>query len=161
MLNHAHRRNATKFTLLAGDQDFRPLVESLVQDGIYVTVWYSPLSFSRELVWAADAQRQLTFGVLVNMAPSDLKTKHACPEPVSIVGEEGLPKGELVATGRSGKWPAMRVIRKPTGQVVGVMQGGTSDGVPMYTCTTHTGLDQLTHYLLAERGARYQFQAAT
>ena len=53
------------------------------------------------------------------------------------------------------------MIRNPAGQLVGVSQGGTSNGAPMYTCTTHTGLDQLTHYYWAERGARYQYESAT
>jgi uncharacterized LabA/DUF88 family protein len=37
-MNHSFRRNMTKAVLIAGDQDFKPVVESLVQAGTWVTV---------------------------------------------------------------------------------------------------------------------------
>ena len=38
MLSHAHRKNMHKTTLLTGDLDFKPLVDALVQDGMFVTL---------------------------------------------------------------------------------------------------------------------------
>ena len=59
MLAHSHRRNMDEITFIAGDQDFKPLVDALVREGMYVRLWYEPRSASRELVLAADARRPL------------------------------------------------------------------------------------------------------
>lgn len=59
MLTHAHRRNMHRAALLTGDQDFRPLLEALVRDGMFVTVISERTSVSDELVWAADEFREM------------------------------------------------------------------------------------------------------
>ena len=56
MLSHSHRRNMHKATLLTGDLDFKPLVEALIDDGMYVTLWYDPSSTSKELMYTVDAR---------------------------------------------------------------------------------------------------------
>jgi hypothetical protein len=47
-------------TLLTGDNDFKPLVDALVQDGMFVTWWFPPEETSRELMQAADSLRRLS-----------------------------------------------------------------------------------------------------
>jgi uncharacterized LabA/DUF88 family protein len=61
MMTHAARQNMTKAVLLAGDQDFKPAVESLVQLGIYVHIVGDSKTTSRELTWAASAYTELHF----------------------------------------------------------------------------------------------------
>ncbi|MGI8654057.1 MAG: NYN domain-containing protein, partial [Pyrinomonadaceae bacterium] len=61
MIAHAAQRNMTKVVLLAGDQDFKPAVESLVQLGIFVHIVGDAKHTSRELTWAASAYTKLTF----------------------------------------------------------------------------------------------------
>ncbi len=79
MLTHAYRRNMTKATLLAGDLDFKPLVDALVHDGMFVTLWYEESSASKELVYAADDRREITIDTIY-----DFVTGEACnkfPKP--------------------------------------------------------------------------------
>jgi uncharacterized LabA/DUF88 family protein len=59
MLSHTIRGNMSKATLIAGDLDFKPLVDALVQEGMYVTLWCNRRSASRGLAHAADARRDL------------------------------------------------------------------------------------------------------
>jgi uncharacterized LabA/DUF88 family protein len=60
MLTHSFRKNMHKATLFTGDNDFKPLIDALVQDGMFVTLWYPPEETSRELMQAADARMPLT-----------------------------------------------------------------------------------------------------
>lgn len=39
MLIHTIRGNMHKATIITGDQDFKPLIDALVQEGMYVTLW--------------------------------------------------------------------------------------------------------------------------
>lgn len=64
MLTHSHRQNMTQATLLTGDLDFKPVVDALVRDGMWVTIWCEPSSSSKELWLSADERIELgIFGV--------------------------------------------------------------------------------------------------
>lgn len=79
MLGHTHRRNMEKLTFIAGDQDFRPLVDAVVRDGMHVTLWYDPNSISVDLRDMADASRLLD--VLTKHAYLDRSFREAMPMP--------------------------------------------------------------------------------
>ena len=57
LLTHSFRRNMEGVVLMAGDQDFRPVVEAVVREGMYLTLWSDPRHTSKELRHAADARR--------------------------------------------------------------------------------------------------------
>jgi uncharacterized LabA/DUF88 family protein len=59
MLTHAFRRNMERATLLAGDLDFKPLLDALVNNGMFVTLWFPPNKTNSELISAADQREQL------------------------------------------------------------------------------------------------------
>jgi uncharacterized LabA/DUF88 family protein len=79
MLTHAHRRNMHKVTLLTGDLDFKPVVDALVQDGMFVTLWYEKSSASEELIYAADAKRRVDLRELHRV--TDTMIQGAFPMP--------------------------------------------------------------------------------
>ncbi|GEM_PF-6640599 len=60
MLTHAFHRNMHRATLLSGDNDFKPLIDGLVQHGMFVTLWYPVGGTSRELIQSADRRNALT-----------------------------------------------------------------------------------------------------
>jgi uncharacterized LabA/DUF88 family protein len=60
MLTHSFRRNMHEATLLTGDLDFKPLIDALVQEGMFVTLWYPPGTTSKELIAAADRSQRLS-----------------------------------------------------------------------------------------------------
>lgn len=88
MLTHCFRRNMEKATLLTGDLDFKPLIESLVQDGMDVTLWFNDASTSKELVYAADSQRDLSVLTLHNYATKDFLQKNPPPRQWSQPGNQ-------------------------------------------------------------------------
>lgn len=73
MLMHAHRGNMSHCTLLAGDQDFKPVIDALVQEGINTKVWYKNGSTSRELIYAADAKEEFSYQSIYNLLPLSLR----------------------------------------------------------------------------------------
>jgi uncharacterized LabA/DUF88 family protein len=60
MLTHSFRRNMHQATLLTGDLDFKPLLDALVQEGMFVSLWFPPGETSKELKSAADRSRPFT-----------------------------------------------------------------------------------------------------
>lgn len=60
MLTHSFRRNMHEATLLTGDLDFKPLIDALVQDGMYVSLWYPKGRTNYELVDCADSRQAIT-----------------------------------------------------------------------------------------------------
>lgn len=59
MLSHAFRGNMERATLLAGDLDFEPLLESMVQNGMMVTLWHPTTKVVPDLLHAADRVKAL------------------------------------------------------------------------------------------------------
>jgi uncharacterized LabA/DUF88 family protein len=64
MLTHAFAKNMTKAVLLAGDRDFKPVVDSVVRLGTYVQLAYDPRIGSKELARAADSEIELNLSTL-------------------------------------------------------------------------------------------------
>lgn len=55
LLTHTHRKNTDRMELIAGDLDFRPVVDAVVRDGMYLVLRHAP-GASQELMDAADAR---------------------------------------------------------------------------------------------------------
>ncbi|MGA8678450.1 MAG: NYN domain-containing protein [Candidatus Acidiferrales bacterium] len=86
MLTHGFSKNMSKAVLLSGDLDFRPIVEALIRAGVFVEIWYEKESAAKELFWAADYGRELTFQDFYSM--SDEKFTQENPLPRKVVGRE-------------------------------------------------------------------------
>lgn len=107
MLTHVHRKNMDSLTFLAGDQDFRPLLEAVVRDGMYVNLWYHKDSVSSDLRNAADARMefdmfwlhgQMTDSFrLVNPLPAYSVSQNKFSEPGDTM-EIGYANGRQIAT---------------------------------------------------------------
>jgi uncharacterized LabA/DUF88 family protein len=59
MLTHSFRRNMQRATLLTADLDFKPLLDALVTEGMFVTLWYPPNRTNPDLIRSADQRRRL------------------------------------------------------------------------------------------------------
>jgi uncharacterized LabA/DUF88 family protein len=79
MLTHAANKNMTKALLLAGDLDFQPAVESLVQLGIFVELIADDKHTASDLAWSASSYRKLTFRDYYSWSTSALKEKYPLP----------------------------------------------------------------------------------
>ena len=61
MLTHTFRRNMHQVaSFLTSDLDFRPLIEAIVREGMYIHLWYPEGKTNKELIYAADSRKPLT-----------------------------------------------------------------------------------------------------
>jgi uncharacterized LabA/DUF88 family protein len=79
MLTHTFNKNMTEVTLLAGDLDFKPLVDALVQEGMYVCLLCDKTSASKNLMYSADVVNEIDVGWIYNYSPKEIKKNHKIP----------------------------------------------------------------------------------
>jgi uncharacterized LabA/DUF88 family protein len=79
MLSHGVDRNMETAILIAGDLDFRPIVEALVRRGVFVEIWYEEKSLAQELKWAADFGRSLDFPSLYAWSTHSFQARKSLP----------------------------------------------------------------------------------
>jgi uncharacterized LabA/DUF88 family protein len=100
MLTHAFYKNVSRAVLIAGDLDFRPVVDSLVRLGTWVEVASVRTTTAKPLQWAADQHRELTFSDFYDWSTEKFRSCH--PIPRRDIGSEGwVPQGwDLKRSGR-------------------------------------------------------------
>jgi uncharacterized LabA/DUF88 family protein len=84
MLTHTFRHNMHKATLLTGDNDFKPLIDALVQEGMFVTLWYPCGETSKELMNAADTRKRLGLVQLRELLTSDSARDFSIPVAINM-----------------------------------------------------------------------------
>ncbi|HEX8176519.1 MAG TPA: NYN domain-containing protein [Pyrinomonadaceae bacterium] len=89
MMNHAVRGNMSTAYLLSGDRDFKPVVESLVQMGLFVEVIGDRKHTSKDLAWAADNYTGISFDRYHEWSVESLKKKY----PINIPSLDAPPSG--------------------------------------------------------------------
>lgn len=65
MLTHTFRGNMDRATLIASDIDFKPLIDALVREGMFVELRYPPTDTNQDLVNAADHRTPLAVDTIV------------------------------------------------------------------------------------------------
>ena len=116
MLGHAVRGNYQRATLVAGDLDFRPLVEELVSLGRHVSVVFERSSASQDLLDAADSRVEMTLLQLWNWSSEQFRK--SCPLPAES-RNEGSPRSPIQ---RKGMWNGriVEVFSSATGYILWV-----------------------------------------
>jgi uncharacterized LabA/DUF88 family protein len=95
MLTHAFNHNMGWVHLMAGDLDFRPLVQALVGCGVYVTVWSRQSSGSTGLRWAADDSKEITVRLLHSWCTKEFMDEY----PLPVHTGDQLPPEETISQG--------------------------------------------------------------
>lgn len=80
MLTHSYRRNMHKLSFIAGDRDFRPLVDALVRDGMFVELLSEIESVSKELILTADAYVEIDLYRAYEWLDDNFKKFNKLPE---------------------------------------------------------------------------------
>ena len=97
MLSHAFNKNMQEAILIAGDDDFTPLVEELLRHGTFVQVWSDRRSGSPHLRHTADFGRSIGYRFYWHLTHHAFQEKHPLPDN-SIIGKKD--GGRLVEYGR-------------------------------------------------------------
>jgi len=97
-LDHAFRKNIQQVSLITGDLDCSPLVDSLVKLGTYVKVMYEPKSAARELYAAVDTAYPIGIWDVYDWSSADFQQRHPIPQSAS---RSLKPAGVVLKTGTS------------------------------------------------------------
>lgn len=107
MLTHTHRKNMHRLTFVSGDQDFAPLLEAVVRDGMYVELLYPQGHTSQDLIHFADVASPMDMRYMHFVSTASFKQRNplptysngasSSPENCEVIGQ-GLISGNLFAT---------------------------------------------------------------
>lgn len=103
MLTHGFNGSMQKAILVSGDLDFRPIIETLVRQGIFVQVWFHRSSIARELPGAADFGHEIRFRQLYEWNGKAFQDAHRIPWEQNPAG---APIGDLIRSGILSGLPA-------------------------------------------------------
>ena len=128
LLTHSYRKNMHGAAFIAGDQDFKPLVEAVVRDGMFIEIWFEESSASRDLLDAADARRRLDLYTVQRYLAAPFQKAHPLPKR-SSGSRRVLDPGKLDRIGEcaagsvelyrdDGMYTIVRPIREADGDFV-------------------------------------------
>ena len=139
MLTHTHRRNMEQLHLIAGDQDFRPVVDAVVREGMYVHLWYERASGSQELLEAADAAHILDPYTMLSKTTPAFRRLHTLPtfwDCDSVSRDKML--GDQIGEARTADDQVLRLWKFNGGQhITAEIEAQLFDG-PTYRYYRHT-----------------------
>lgn len=141
MLVHTIRGNMHQATLIAGDQDFKPLIEALVQEGMYVTIWCEAKHTSPELIYSADDRQYLNVQTLYSAFPQKIKDKF--PFPTSTHEFKNTKGYKLIKKGKNDKGEWIELYQKDSHYLF-VYESPTPDNA---IHVKHDNLDFLLKYI--------------
>ena len=98
MLTHSYRRNMHHAAFIAGDQDFKPLVEAVVREGMFIEIWFEKSSANTDLLDAADGRRPFDLYGLHGHLESEFRESHPLPTRW-IQGDRNSGSARLLKTG--------------------------------------------------------------
>jgi uncharacterized LabA/DUF88 family protein len=98
MLRHTFRKNMHEAALLAGDLDFLPLLEALVMEGMFTTLWYDSNSVSKDLLKASDSKRRLKIADIHKLLSKE--DKERIPLPKMLTTKIDTSNDELIKSGK-------------------------------------------------------------
>lgn len=88
MLNHTIRGNMAQVSFVGGDLDFKPLIDALVQNGMFVTLLYEKETTSDELICSSDSSSPITIQTLHGWASPKFQRENTLPRSVSTTSDE-------------------------------------------------------------------------
>ncbi len=88
-LTHAFNKNLWHATLVAGDLDFKPLVDALVNLGVHVHVYYEPKSGARRLYRAADVAAPISLRDFWEWSLPGFQRAHPIPKVTTNTSHTG------------------------------------------------------------------------
>jgi uncharacterized LabA/DUF88 family protein len=117
MLTHTHRRNMHTMAFIAGDQDFRPLVEAVVREGMFIELWYEQVSGAADLLNAADARRHLGDYSLFHFTTKAFQKQYPFPHRVGQL-EKSKEHKQLLATSQTADGQVAELYSQESGYLI-------------------------------------------
>jgi uncharacterized LabA/DUF88 family protein len=91
MLRSAYSGVLTEAVVIAGDLDYRPVIEALVDRGVIVKLFYDPRSISEDLFNAVDVRRTIGLHDYHSWTVDDFASQHPLPTTDLVKQDQPLP----------------------------------------------------------------------
>jgi uncharacterized LabA/DUF88 family protein len=88
MLSHTIAHNMDQVVLLTGDLDFQPVLDALVQAGIYTRLIYLPENTSDELISSADESYPINIETIKGWSTESFRNKFKYPQLITATEEQ-------------------------------------------------------------------------
>ncbi|MEJ8568266.1 NYN domain-containing protein [Elongatibacter sediminis] len=124
MFSHAIRKNMTHATLLSGDLDFYPIVDALVDHGIFVTLYCDKKSASQDLIRAADDKQFFSPWSIFRWISKSMTNPPIEPIKRKLIL---LPNIPVIKTGSRFDGKKVYAYRQPDGYSIAYPQGASGD----------------------------------
>lgn len=111
MLTHTHRRNMHRLTFVSGDQDFAPLIEAVVREGMYVELLYPEGHTAQDLIDFADVAKPMDADFLFGISTPTFQRHHGLPSRSGDLGDEPRDAELIAECSRAGQ-PFAKVWRE-------------------------------------------------
>lgn len=120
MLTHTYRKNMDAITFIAGDLDFRPLVEAIVREGMYISLQYGQMSITDDLKNSADEAIRIGPNRLLKFCSESFQKEIGFAVPSIEVNQ---PPGEieLVAKDENNNVIAFLISPTPSDEYVKIL----------------------------------------
>jgi uncharacterized LabA/DUF88 family protein len=132
MLTHSYRRNASEIALIAGDLDFKPALDALLQDGMYTILYYDRSHVSRELMAAADDRRPLNLQSIRPWLVTGFQDAFQLPQVSSEPGDDPVKGHSIIKRGRLNDSRQMALFKGPNG-FTAVFESDSNPGYNYFT----------------------------
>jgi len=101
MLAHTMRKNMDCAVLMTGDLDFQPLLDALVDAGMYTILRSDPRTTAGDLMAAADESHPITISDIYAWSTDSFRTSHPFPQGLSTSSRDEIRSAIMVATGQT------------------------------------------------------------
>lgn len=119
MLTHTHRKNMHRLTFVSGDQDFAPLLEAVVRDGMYVELLYPEGHTSQDLIHFADHAKPMDVDFMYLVSTEDFKRDNGLPTR-SGDSTDAPADSEWIGVGLNAGVVFAKVWRENTGGLINI-----------------------------------------
>ncbi len=125
VLSHAFNKNMDEAILIAGDLDFKPVIDALIQRGTFATVLYTKASASSDLYWAADTSEAIGIQKFWQWSSRNFKAAYRLPH---VTVREAIPHDAVQRRNGIADGNAVRLLERGRTFIVhAVRYGGESN----------------------------------
>ena len=150
MLLNTIRNNMQGATLLAGDLDFKPVIDALVQQGMYTKVICDKNSASKEFIQSADEHINLSINNIYDCLDDNIKRKYPKPTEKSIEDLNLIMPAKEILNGVDNFGLKTTLYRKEETEKYLLVRTHTSNfGKVTYTVYEHNNKNFLIHFVEA------------
>jgi uncharacterized LabA/DUF88 family protein len=151
MLSHTISHNMDSVSLLTGDLDFQPVLDALVQAGMYTRLIYLPENTSDELISSADESYPINLSSFLYWLSESFLNKYPIPEILHQINPEPIKGATLIKNGVYMETKEAYLYKRVDGKFVADLE--QEKGEPSRRFIIHKDPEFIQNYIISCYGA--------